>query len=321
VALGVFAVGRGTGTVTFHLYPPDGSAEQGTIAVGQNDMNDVDPWFHWTSAGWAGRTAIPTSGTPYPPMGLGAFDDRGNRIGLSRDPVLSSAPDGQGGSIALAQAVAPGPTGPIVGPTTLQWLDAYGGLVRAATIDPGATMLLSSWGTGHVLVLGGSPLRARWYDGQGAPLTPPFDAVPSVELATLHLLVDGSIALGDAAGWRGVFRDGVGAMDPPPAWLAARPRTRLATIRSGGGYAVLPYDYLPGGPAADRTTFEIVTATGESCGTVKPPAAPAEAGVTRTTTGIDVGQDGTVFEKDELARTTSSSGNDCEFRWWAALLR
>lgn len=323
VALGILAAGRGAGTVTFHLFPPDGSAEQGEIAVGQNDRLDVDPWFHFTSAGWAGLSALPVSGTPFPPMGLAAFDDRGNRLGIGPDPVLYSAPDGQGGSVVLARPEAPGPAGPVVGPTRLEWLDARGGLVRSATLDQDAALLLSSWGTGHVLVLGGrAPVRARWYDAQGAPLGPWFDAVPAIDAPSLHLLVDGSIALGDVQGWRGVFRDGVASMDAPPAWLAARPFTRLATIRGGRGYAALPWDWSPPGvPAQGQTKVEIVAASGESCGTVATPPAAAEAGVTREATALGVGQDGTLFEMDHLSGAGLPGGRACEFRWWPAALR
>jgi hypothetical protein len=319
VALGILAVGRGTGTVTFHLLPPDGSSEQGTIAVGQDDLLDVDRWFHFTSDGWAGLSFLPVSGTPYPPYGLASFDDRGNRLGLSRDAILSSAPDGQGGSVALGQTWASGN----VGPTQLEWLDAHAGLVRSVTLDQDGGLLLSSWGTGHVLVLGGrAPVRARWYDAQGEPLTPWFDAVPSLDTPTLHLLVDGSIAIGDLAGWRGVFRDGVASMDPPPAWLAARPFTRLATIRGGRGYAVLPLDFHPPGvPWQDETKVEILSASGESCGTIATPAAPGEAGVTRQPSSLGVGQDGTLFEMDDLSGPGLSGGRACEFRWWPAALR
>jgi hypothetical protein len=186
-------------------------------------------------------------------------------------------------------------------------------------------MLLVAFATDHVLAIvpGPADLHARWYDGTGAPLTPWFGAGPALDptRATLHLLLDGTAALGDGGAWRGVFRDGVAGMDPAPGWLAARPATRLATIRGGRAYAVLP---MPAGPqpgATDQTRFEIVTASGESCGTVALPAPPDEAGVTRTATALDVGQDGTVVQTEALTGSRLGNGIHGEFRWWPGLLR
>jgi hypothetical protein len=137
----------------------------------------------------------------------------------------------------------------------------------------------------------------------------------------MHLLVDGGIAVSDGSAWRGIFRDGVARIEPPPGWLAARPGTRLATVRGGRAYAVLP---MPGGPqggTGDQATFEIVAASGESCGTVTLPAPAAEAGVTRTPTALDVGQDGTVIQTENVGIEGPSFGIHGEFRWWPGLLR
>jgi hypothetical protein len=175
-----------------------------------------------------------------------------------------------------------GPTGP----TRLEWVDGSGSVFRTVTLDESPTMLLIDWGTDHVLALepGTAALRARWYDGAGTPLTPWFDAsVPRPQVASMHLLLDGSIAVSDGDAWRGVFRDGVASMDPPPGWLASRPGTRLATIRSGRAYAVIA---APSGGEPAPTSFEIVTPSGDSCGTVALPAPPDEPGVTRRPTTL-----------------------------------
>ena len=141
-------------------------------------------------------------------------------------------------------------------------------------------------------------------------------SVADATRASLHLLLDGTIALGDGSAWRGIFRDGVAGMDPAPSWLASRPATRLATIRGGRAYAVLPFS-----GAGDQTAFEIVAASGESCGTVTLPAPAAESGVGRTPIALDVGQDGTVLQTESLTGDPLGSGIHGEFRWWPGLLR
>ncbi len=323
VALGILEVGRGLGTATFFLYPPDGSARQGSIVIGGHPGADLDPWFHATGGGWAGLGGVADfSATPFPPDGLVSFDAAGNELRRTRDEVNTTAPDGHGGTDALMQPAVGQGQQETFGPAELAWFDASGSVVRTAPLDANAGALLVEWATGHVLVLGGSSgaPKARWYDGTGAPLTPWFDGVATPYQPTMHLLVDGSIALGDEQAWRGVFRDGVAAVDSPPAWLAARPGTRLATIRGGNGYAALPFRNGATGKA-DQTTVELLTAAGASCGKLTVPAAPAEPGIARTPEGIEVGQDGTLLEWEYLSGAPLGDGNHCEFRWWPALLR
>jgi hypothetical protein len=234
--------------------------------------------------------------------------------------VISSAPDPHGGTVLLARAwvIDAGPSGP----TMLQWLDGHGTVQRTATLDADPTMLLVAWGSDHVLTLlrASGGLRARWYDDRGAPLTRWFD-VGDLSVASMHLLLDGTVAVSDGTAWRGVFRDGVAAMDPPPGWLAARPGTRLATIRSGRGYAVLPPPSSFGPSGSDQTRFEVVSASGESCGTVAIPAPSGEPGVTHRPSALDVGQDGTLFQTEDLMGTSLGWGMHCGFRWWPALLQ
>jgi hypothetical protein len=323
IALGILGGSFGT-EVTFRIFPPDGSSQQGEIALlVENSRTDLDPWFHWTSAGWAGLVHDPP-----PPVGLRTFDAAGGTVRTSADYAVSSAPDAHGGTVVLAQPYSgSGTSSPSFGPTALEWLDASGNVLRTATLDDAPTMLLVDWNTDHVLAIVPHGARARWYDGEGKPLTPWFAAGGAVSAsdASLHLLLDGSVALSDGQAWRGVFRDAVAAMDPPPGWLAARPGTRLATIRHGRGYAVLPmpnYGFAaPNG--LDQTSFEVVTASGEGCGKVTLPAPPGEAGVTRSPTALDVGQDGTVLQAETLAGSPEvlGSGIHGEFRWWPALLR
>ncbi len=323
IALGI--QGRAfTTEVTFLLYPPDAASQQGSISLlFPNSVTDIDPWFHSTSDGHAGLVHDPP-----PAVGLRSFDHSGAPLATTSDFAVSSAPDAHGGTVMLGRAFSTGgPTPGVHGPTMLEWLDASGGVLRTVTLDDDPTMLLVDWGTDHVLTLlpGAGGLRARWYDGTGTPLTAWFDAGPPINgvTATMHLLLDGTIALGDGETWRGVFRDGVAAIDPPPGWLAARPRTRLATIRHGRAYAVLPFPGAPATSGADQTTFEIVTASGDSCGRVTIPDPPSEPGVTHDPTALDVGQDGTLFQTEALLGDGAvlGSGIHGDFRWWPALLR
>lgn len=320
VALGFL----GAGEVHFDLYPSDGSSQLGSathlFAEGAQ-VTDLDPVFHATSAGFAGIVHDPP-----PPVALRSFDTTGRALATTRDEAVSSAMAPDGGTVMLGRSFDSGTAS--LGPTTIEWLDASGDVLRTSPpLDANPTMLLVDWSSGHVLTLdpgtgGAGTLRARWYDAAGAPLTPWFDAGATLDggHATLHLLVDGGIALGDGSVWRGVFRDGVAGIDAPPAWLADRPGTRLATVRGGRAYAVLPMPG-PGAQATDETTFEVVTPSGESCGKVSLPAPPAEQGVTRTPTALDVGQDGTVLEIDALAGPAFPTHLHGEFRWWSGLLR
>lgn len=302
------------------LFPPDGSAQRGEIPSFPVSLTvgilDIDPFFHPTSTGWAALVHDPP-----PPMALRSFDGAGSVLATSSDSAVSSAPDGHGGTVMLGRSFTLGGSSPSYGPTMLEWLDASGRVLRTATLDADPTLLLVNWGTDHVLTLipGADGLRARWYDDAGTALTPWFDAGTAIHSASIHLMVDGTIALSDDQTWRGVFHDGVARIDPPPDWLATRPGTRLATIRSGAGYAVLPHP-LVAPDTVVRTRFEIVTASGDSCGTVSIPAPPDEPGVTHAPQALDVGNDGTLFQAELLTGSGLGLGK-CEFRWWPALLK
>lgn len=95
---------------------------------------------------------------------------------------------------------------------------------------------------------------------------------------------------------------------------------RLATLPGGRGYAVLPYVPVTA-VSPPETSFEIVTATGESCGTFQLPAPADEPGISRTPALLDVGQDGTLVQAETLSGAALGSGTHCEFRWWPGLLR
>jgi hypothetical protein len=324
VALGVSgAFGGSTGT-RFDLFSADGSAKQGSISglipqVVPGSQPEIDPWFHWTSAGYQG-IVHDLEATP-PPSLLRTWDASGTPLGDVKKYAVASAPDGAGGSVLLARSFEPDAT-PQVGPTSLDWIDAAGHVARSVVLGEDPTLVEVAWVTGHVLVIvpGTTTSRARWFDGVGAPLTPWFGVAAPIpgNSAALRVLVHGRVAFGDGRTWLAAFRDGVTGADAAPDWLVSRPNTRLATIRQGRAYAVLPLDQ----PGLDQTRFEIVTAEGVSCGSVVIPPPPPAAGLTRTPRRVDVGQDGTLFQQEQVIEEDPNSfGIHCMFQWWPSLLQ
>jgi hypothetical protein len=270
---------------------------------------DVDPWFHWTAAGYQGL--VHEVGV-VPALFLRTWDAHGAIVQSGSTWAGWSAPDGKGGTVLVSAAP---------GGSALQWVDASGAVTRSVPLDAAPGIVAVIWGTGHVVaVVTGPSARARWFDGTGASLTPWFDVGTSATGTSVHLLLDGRVALSDGGTWNAVLADGVDRADAVPAWLASRPGTRLATIRGGSGYAVLPFE-----GQGDPARVEVLTPAGDSCGTVALPAPAAlPPGVDATPTRLDVGQDGTVLQTVMFGGTGSvslGSGVHCEFRWWPGLLR
>jgi hypothetical protein len=304
VALGVERATPTTGDELVMLpYGADGTPQGAAMPVFATSPFDLDGWFHWTSSGWRGLVRDPGAQFSLHVM---TWDARGTPVALTESGVRSISPDGNGGSVALTTDGDP--------PTAyhLVWIDAGGRVTRSAAIDDDASRTVVDWNTGHVfaLVPGSSvrPTKVRWFGTDGAPLTDWTDLhLSKGNGSTMHVLVDGAVVLdGSSLEWARAIPDGGGGADVP-AWLAARPRTRLATIRGGRAYAVLPI------LGADQ--LEIVTASGQSCGTVKVPVPTVTGGQAR----LDVGQDGTLL----LTSSTSPDATPrrCEFRWWPGLLR
>lgn len=321
VALGVASGALG---IAVDLRSPTGEM-LGTIPALQpvplgGAARDVEPWFHATSAGYHGIVQDPAAP---PPRLFRAYDASGLELATLGQLAISSAPDGKGASVLLAQdwnrawrpPLQPSP-GPPIGPTLLEWVDAAGHVTRSVPVDGAPGIVLVNPETGHVVAISlGSAAAARWFDAAGQPLTPWFQ-VGNVVGASMHLLVDGTVVLSDGS-WNLALRDGAPNPVAVPDWLAARPATRLATIRGGRGYAVLPLD--PSG--ADATRFEIVAASGESCGTFTVPAPDVTASVAKTPRRLDVGQDGTLLQQLGWNVPPGPGGVRCESRWWPALLR
>jgi hypothetical protein len=201
----------------------------------------------------------------------------------------------------------------------LAWVDAGGDVTRTVQLDADVSRVVANWTTGHIFAfIGGTstrPTRGRWYDAAGAPLTAWFDiAIDKGKGSYQRVLADGVVALGTVGfPWAIAVRDGVAGSEEVPAWLAARPRTRLVTIRGGRGYAVLPND--------GAASFEIVAADGESCGTVTLPQPSFDTSAASwSPPRLDVGWDGTVFQTFMTQAPGSPSPQRCVYRWWPALL-
>jgi hypothetical protein len=318
VALGIAGSWGGFAGTMFGLYSADGSASPGwvdgiVLVLGYGGP-DLDPSFHPTRGGYAG-IVHPGIANPLP---FRTWDASGRLVAEIERFAVTTAPDRSGGSLLLARAFDPGNELAPPGPTKLEWVDAAGRLVRAATLDRDAELVISNWLTGHVVVVvPGSPGSARWFDESGSPLTAWFDVGDVSRRTSLHLLVDGTIVIATDGRWAIALADGIASAGAVPAWLASRPSTRLATIRGGRGYAVLP----TGGTSSDGTSFEIVTASGESCGSFPLPAVEEAPGVAKRPRRLDVGEDGTLLQLSSVILTPNPFGIHCAFRWWPGLLR
>lgn len=323
-----FATSSPSGQVAFgfhstsdwvELSSSDGTNSQGRLDGLYLSSVELDASFHPTAIGWRGMVHLPP-----PAVGLASWDASGASLGQLPVFAVSSSPDASGGSVLLGRAQ----DATSLGPTQLIWVSAGGSATRSVTLDAHPTAVQVAWASGNVLVLTPTmpAARARWYDADGAALTPWFD-VPAGSAQgyasfspRLRLLLDGRIAVGDSTGWLAVISDGVGTAEPLPAWLAARPSTRLASVLGGRAYAVLP---TAGGPTtADAARFEIITSAGESCGTVVVPDRAPEAGVTAQPRRLDVGWDGTLFQISETSGPALGTfGAHCAVRWWPGALQ
>lgn len=295
-------------------YAASGSAAGSPMSSIAN-RPDVDTYFHPVTNGFRGIVVLrPAPGALE--LRLRTWDLSGGLVSDLALPVRTIAPLPDGGSVAVLwdPAGVPGAN------PSLAWIDASGGVTRTVPLDNDVGHLIVNWPTGHVFAfVGGTSARAtqgRWYDGAGTPLTPWF-VLPLTKGSGGYqrLLADGVVALGNQEGpWLTAVRDGVAGTEAVPAWLAARPDTRLVTIRGGRGYAVLP--------VTGSGAFEIATSAGESCGivTVPQPGSGADS-APWSPARLDVGWDGSVFQTFLVQAPGSPSPQRCVFRWWPGVLQ
>jgi hypothetical protein len=156
---------------------------------------------------------------------------------------------------------------------------------------------------------------AQWYSIDGKPLTPRFsapvgraDCGHGCETEGIVPLIGGGFAYAEGLQWRAFFPSKAARMEPAPAWLQDYFGHELYPL-GDRGYAAVPnvsllnkYSF----PCADHIDF--ISATGESCGTMKleSPLSCAR---------IYVGRDGTVFQ------ASWAEPEKCHLAVWDYLLR
>jgi hypothetical protein len=290
------------------LYTPEGQRETSApIRALRGGSAEMESWFHWSEDGWLGITVDD------PQLhALSAWDETGAlESSLEGYDVVHLAPDGEGGSVALATGGDR---------SYLLWVNGDGEVTREVSLDrAGAQAIVLP--TGHVLVVAGGDdedASARWFDDEGAPLTGWFDAgfrYGGDDSPALRLLLDGRAVAFDGTRWAAAFRDGEAAVEDPPAWLVALGGRRLAALPGGKGYVA-----LGGEPGGGLGTAELLTPEGERCGPLAPPPGAPPAGGSRTPFGYWLGPDGTLIEGSTLAGPAlAGSAHHCAFRWWPEL--
>ncbi|WP_242335520.1 MULTISPECIES: hypothetical protein [Anaeromyxobacter] len=325
-ATGAFAVWRADGAQAWY------AADPAKLFGGAEVFGGPSGFLAYRHASGAatftadGRTT-PVSADPWP----SGFTLLQQRAGYSGPYAV--APDGAGG--ALVVSAGPGDAEGENGIYAARF-DAPGALRAFFTVEvsrreadapvlrSSAALAVGADPAGHILVLwsGVTPcapgaVAARWFDADGAPLGPPFDAGVAAP-GTLVALLDGSLALQDGAGaFVRRFEAGKLAGGPVPAWLAAAGGAALHRVLGGRAYALARS--APDGSGACAQTLEIVAPDGEVCGTLAlPGAAACERFPWRAPPAPWIGPDGTLVQ--EVAGTLESEAA-CTWRFWPAALR
>lgn len=209
----------------------------------------------------------------------------------------------RGGSVVLAAEA---------GVHRLVWLSAAG--ERRAAADTPASTAFAISSNGNVLAFAAG--QARWYDGDGAPLTAwfPFGersgAWYARVLSSAVALADGSVVVGlrDADPLR--FEQGSTSFAPPPEWVTSRSGATIAAVRGNRANAFATVE--TGGSAACTVRIEILTPSGESCGTTRLEApSPCQF--------VAFGADRTVVTTGQAF--TGPKVGICSWHWWSGLLR
>ena len=169
-------------------------------------------------------------------------------------------------------------------------------------------------------------LIGQWidHDGKAGPKFQALNGLPDSWRIALYARVGGGVfvhvstlANGGAdvtkREWVRQFDSLATTGSAPPAWLAARPDTKIHMARNGSAYAMLSLANVRESPDCAQR-LEIVSASGKSCGT-------ATFFVSRgacQSGSLDVGYDGTVIQQlPREMETTDSSGNaTCTWRFW-----
>ena len=322
------------GGVAFELPKSDTPMCRPAITDGKGEWIGVGVGLHVTGYRFvpasgqgtpAGALDLPQFGQPWPiapqpsgyhaidsgtaPGGFRVYDAQGDLVseGGTRFDAWIIAPDPDGGSALYEWDTASRKPSGAPG-DRLELVGADGKPRASALLDRTPADLAVTFG-GDVLVLSfdGQGWSARWFDRGARPLGDWF-ALPGGGFtgAKPALLADGSVGVHDGTRWTAVVPDGKEAGEVP-AWLASR-AVNVEVVRGRRANAFLSWTGSFGEEPCGAA-IELVTAAGESCGTVK----LAVPGGCRF---VDVGPDGTALVTSELDR-----GTRCVWRWWSGLLR
>ena len=197
---------------------------------------------------------------------------------------------------------------------TVRWTNALPDLF---TSPPGTPLAVDR--KGNVLALwpgdsryGAHTWAGQWFDHAGAAGAV-FRALSTGNPGAFFERTGDGLFLAGTGGWLGQFEPLGTTLLPAPAWLAARPDTRLHVVHGGRGYAVLP---APGPSASCAQAIEVISPSGKLCGA---PIFPVGGGAC-TTSGITVGYDGSVLQQLPREREAACKYNDhecdCTYRAW-----
>ena len=188
--------------------------------------------------------------------------------------------------LAATAVVATGP--PLGADEDVTWL--------AGTTTSGDTLLVFATTNGGC--------RAVWLDRDGGRTSPEF-APARCTVQELHPLLDGTLAVSsnDLDGNPAVValaRPRTAGFEDPPRWLAGVTLREFFLLPGGKGYALRRQ--------GSGQPIEILAATGETCGKVRP--ADLDKGP------FVIGRDGTLVEQD-----LAGSAGPCTFRWYPQLFK
>jgi len=252
--------------------------------------------------------------------------DPGGGVLLAGDLSISTA-----ASAALSHSAAMysgGGTAPVLrwGPNAL----ASSGTVFGAGVDlVGRTLVI----TDGRPTFGKGTISAQWFERDGRSVTGEFlllsgfSAGESTWFETSPLIGSGLAVrrMDYTYSQIGTYHaqalvlvaSGQPSVQPAPAWMVARPDTRLQIVRGGRAYAVLPYG-AKGVACTQR--IEVVAPDGSSCGARDYAIATGNC----DTHQLSVGADGTVMQllPDALETTNPIMfTHTCTWRWWSAALK
>jgi hypothetical protein len=182
---------------------------------------------------------------------------------------------------------------------------------------------------------GARTVSAQWFDTDGKAITGEFllldswDFARSSWLETSPLIGGGLVVSRRDAGdyFNGniassneflvTVASGATSAATAPEWMRSRPNTRLAIIRGGQAYAMLPNGAMN---VHCGQTVGVVAPDGTWCGSADYPIAAG----TCDTPDLTVGADGTVIQQLPLDREQANNvtySHSCTWRWWAGALK